>query len=124
LSNFPIEPIPDISRFIKPSAAWDIATFSLFGLGGTLLGGETGFLTGTASATTAVARSPPEQRERIEDAFRLFQADILKRQLSMVESQVHHKEKIHSNTESWEGESSWDKLKNQAAGMASSLKSG
>ncbi|KAH7369293.1 hypothetical protein B0T11DRAFT_278551 [Plectosphaerella cucumerina] len=72
-------PIPDITPLIKPSTAGDIATYGLLGLGGLFLGGETGFLTGSWSATRSINRDP-EVRRRIETAFRRFRADYLRKE--------------------------------------------
>jgi hypothetical protein len=85
-----------------------VATFAAFSVGGLFLGGETGFLTGAASATRTITRDP-ESRQRIEDAFRKFRADVLRRELSLLESNDRNS-------------STWEKLKSQASGLASSLR--
>lgn len=72
-------PIPDVTPLLRPSAAGDVATYGLLGLGGLFVGGETGFLAGGWSATRAIDRDP-EQRRRIETAFRRFRADYLRKE--------------------------------------------
>ncbi|CRK38953.1 hypothetical protein BN1708_007923 [Verticillium longisporum] len=78
------EPIPNIAPFLKPSTAGDIATYGLLGLGSLFLGGETGFLTGSWSATRAISRDA-ESRQRIETAFRRFRADVLRKQADQLD---------------------------------------
>jgi len=87
-----------------------LATYAAFSLGGTFLGGETGFLTGSAAASNMIM-SDPESRRRIEDAFRLFQADVMRRQLTALEATIQDR-----------SPSSWEKLKGQAGGLVSSLR--
>lgn len=79
-------PIPDITAQLAPSKWGDAATFFFFSLGGLFLGGETGFLTGTASASRTIAADPGAQA-RIEKAFRNYQVDVLKRQVQTLESE-------------------------------------
>lgn len=69
-----------------------------------------GFLTGTAAASNTIM-SDPDSRRRIEDAFRMFQADVMRRRLSELESTIEDR-----------GPGSWDKLKGQANGLVNSLK--
>lgn len=83
-----------------------------------MLGAETGLLSGSASATRTITRDP-DSRKRIEDAFRLFQVDVLKRQLNVLEGQG---KSSGSGSDSGSGASSWDRLKEQAGGMVSSLR--
>ncbi|KAK0728859.1 hypothetical protein B0T26DRAFT_673328 [Lasiosphaeria miniovina] len=87
-----------------PTGWGDAATFGAFSLGGMLLGGETGFLTGTASATRLISKDA-ESQKRIESAFRKFQVDVLKREITALEGQ---------------GQSSysWENIKDQASGMS------
>ncbi|KAK3713812.1 hypothetical protein LTR37_008298 [Vermiconidia calcicola] len=73
------EPIPDLTRIMKPSTLGDVATYTLLGAGGLFFGGETGLLTGTLRARQQIG-SDRESRERIETAFRSFQADALRKQ--------------------------------------------
>ncbi|KAL2757278.1 hypothetical protein ACRALDRAFT_1060678 [Sodiomyces alcalophilus JCM 7366] len=73
------KPIPDITPYLKPSTAGDIATYGLLGLGSLFLGGETGFLTGSYSATRSISRDE-ESRKRIENAFRRYRADFLRKE--------------------------------------------
>lgn len=42
------------------------------------MGGETGFLTGSASAIRGINRDP-DSKARIEAAFRKFRADVLRK---------------------------------------------
>lgn len=64
---------------MRPSALGDFAAYTFFGFGGLFIGGETGLLTGTASAGRTINRNP-ESRERIETAFRRFRADVLRKE--------------------------------------------
>lgn len=64
---------------MRPSTLGDIAAYTFFGFGGLFLGGETGLLTGSASAGRRITRDP-ESRERIETAFRRFRADVLRKE--------------------------------------------
>lgn len=75
------EPIPDISAHISGPSRWgDAAAYFFFSLGGLFLGGETGLLTGTASASRVITKDP-ESRERIEKAFRNYRIDVLQREI-------------------------------------------
>ncbi len=64
---------------LRPSTLGDIAAYTFFGFGGLFLGGETGLLTGSASAGRTITRDP-ESRQRIETAFRRFRADVLRKE--------------------------------------------
>lgn len=79
-------PVPDITDKLAPSKWSDAATFFFFSLGGLFLGGETGFLTGTAAASRTISSDPGAQ-SRIEKAFKNYQLDVLKRQVKMLEGQ-------------------------------------
>lgn len=72
------------------------------------LGGELGFLSGSASAGRTISANP-ESQKRIEEAFRNFQIDVLKREIDMLEGKR-------------KGMFSWDRMKEQASGMANSLR--
>ena len=78
--------MPDLTGAMKPSTAGDIATYMLLGGGGIFLGGETGLLTGTFRARQQIA-SDRDGRDRIQKAFRSFQADALRKQAQMLESE-------------------------------------
>ncbi|KAF2184360.1 hypothetical protein K469DRAFT_688831 [Zopfia rhizophila CBS 207.26] len=67
-------PVPDITPHIQPSKWGDFAAYFFFSIGGLFLGGETGFLTGTASAARTIGRDQ-ESRERIEKAFRNYRIE-------------------------------------------------
>lgn len=73
------EAIPDITPYMQPSMAGDIATYGLLGLGSLFLGGETGFLIGSYFATKSISRDE-ESRKRIENAFRRYRADFLRKE--------------------------------------------
>jgi hypothetical protein len=90
------EPIPDISAKLSPSRWGDAATFILFSIGGTFLGGEIGLLTGTASASRTITQDP-ESRERIEKAFKNYRIDVLKREIQ----QMQGKSKFEEFFSSW-----------------------
>ena len=78
------EAIPDVTPFLRPSTLGDVATYSLLGAGGLFFGGETGLLTGTFRARQVIGRDS-DSRERIETAFRKFQADALRRQADLLD---------------------------------------
>jgi len=79
-----VEPIPDITPYLQPTRLGDVATYFFFSVGGLFLGGETGFLTGSASASRTISKDP-EARARIEKAFRKFRADVLKKEIQQLE---------------------------------------
>ncbi|KAF2692207.1 hypothetical protein K458DRAFT_285495 [Lentithecium fluviatile CBS 122367] len=79
------EPIPDITAQLASSKWGDAATYFFFSLGGLFLGGEGGFLTGTASASRAITKDP-EAKARIEKAFRNYRIDVLKKEVEQLES--------------------------------------
>ncbi|KAI1293320.1 hypothetical protein F5Y03DRAFT_331592 [Xylaria venustula] len=78
------ESIPDITPYVRPTKIGDFATYFFFGLGGTMLGGELGLLTGTWSATRTISRDPA-RRQRIEKAYRSFKVDILRSEIAQLE---------------------------------------
>lgn len=78
------EAIPDLTPIMKPSTLGDFATYTFLGAGGLFFGGETGLLTGTFRAKQQIG-SDRESRERIEKAFRGFQADALRKQADMLD---------------------------------------
>ncbi|KAL8746469.1 MAG: hypothetical protein Q9184_007745 [Pyrenodesmia sp. 2 TL-2023] len=73
------EAIPDMTSMLRPSSLGDVAAYTFFGFGGLFLGGETGLLTGSASAGRTITRNP-KSRQRIETAFRRFRADVLRKE--------------------------------------------
>ncbi|KAI5198927.1 hypothetical protein E4T39_06528 [Aureobasidium subglaciale] len=78
------ENLPDLTPMLKPSTFGDIATYTLFGLGGLFVGGETGLLTGGLSAQSAIKKDP-ESKRRIETAFRKFRAETLRLEADQLE---------------------------------------
>lgn len=70
---------------MQPSRYGDIATYFFFGLGGTVLGGELGFLLGTWSASRLIDKDAA-RRSRIEAAYRRFKADYLRQEAARLES--------------------------------------
>ena len=78
------EPIPDITAQLAPSKWGDAATYFFFSLGGLFLGGETGLLTGTASASRTITKDP-ESKDRIEKAFKNYRIDVLKKEVQQLE---------------------------------------
>ncbi|KAH8880609.1 hypothetical protein GQ53DRAFT_774062 [Thozetella sp. PMI_491] len=102
------EAIPNLEPLLQPTAWGDVATYTFFGLSGLFLGGESGFLVGSSSATRSISKDP-ESRARIEAAFRKFRADVLREQIKALEGRDQE-------------QSSWDQLKSEAASMASSLR--
>jgi hypothetical protein len=83
-ANGRTETLPDLTPMLKPSTLGDIATYTLFGLGGLFVGGETGLLTGGLSAQSAIKKDP-EARKRIETAFRKFRAETLRLEADQLE---------------------------------------
>lgn len=79
------EAIPDITPLLRPSTFGDIMTYTLFGAGGILLGGELGLVTGSWTARRSINQNP-ESKQRIEAAFRSFRADVLRKEIQMLES--------------------------------------
>ncbi|KAJ5122588.1 hypothetical protein N7448_003722 [Penicillium atrosanguineum] len=73
------EAIPDLTPLLKPTTLGDFATYFFASAGGLFLGGELGFLAGSASAASNIT-SDPESRKRIETAFRKFRADVLRKE--------------------------------------------
>ena len=74
-----IEKIPDITPLLRPTPLGDFATYTFLSVAGVFFGGETGLLAGSAAATRSITQDPAA-RKRIEDAFRRFKADALRRQ--------------------------------------------
>ena len=86
-----LEAIPDVTPFLRPTTLGDIATYSFFGLSGLILGGETGSLTGAASAGRTLSQDL-ESRKRIETAFRRFRADLLRKQADALDEKKEETE--------------------------------
>jgi len=82
------ESIPDVTQYLQPSRWGDFATYFFFGLGGTVLGGELGFLLGSWSATRLITKDPA-RKHRIESAYRGFKADLLRNEAARLESGKH-----------------------------------
>lgn len=76
--------VPDVTERAKPSRLGDFAAYFFLGTGGLFLGGETGFLTGTTVASRRIIRHP-EQRARIENAYRAFRIDTLRKEADRLE---------------------------------------
>ncbi|KAF3001558.1 hypothetical protein E8E13_009781 [Curvularia kusanoi] len=74
------EKIPDLTDKLAPSKWGDAATFFLFSVGGLMLGGEVGLLTGSASASRTLMKDPAS-RDRIEKAIKNYRIDVLKREI-------------------------------------------
>ena len=74
-----------MTPYLQPSRWGDFATYFFFGLGGTVFGGELGFLVGTWSASRLITRDPARKR-RIETAYRNFKADLLRQEASKLEA--------------------------------------
>jgi len=60
------------------------ATYTFLGAGGLFFGGETGLLTGTFRARQQIG-ADRESRDRIQTAFRKFQADALRAQANLLD---------------------------------------
>ncbi|KAI7327470.1 hypothetical protein KC315_g7075 [Hortaea werneckii] len=78
------EPIPDLTPLLKPSTLGDFATYTFLGAGGVFFGGETGLLTGSLRARQQI-NADRESRERIQSAFRKFQADALRAEADLLD---------------------------------------
>ncbi|KAF2275120.1 uncharacterized protein EI97DRAFT_379714 [Westerdykella ornata] len=77
-------PVPDLTEQLAPSKWGDAATYFFFSLGGLFVGGELGFMSGTASASRTIAKDP-QAKERIERAFKNYQVDVMKQQIKLLE---------------------------------------
>ncbi|KAL4811986.1 hypothetical protein BDW67DRAFT_170894 [Aspergillus spinulosporus] len=78
------EAIPDIMPLLKPSTVGDFATYFFASMGGLFLGGELGFLGGAATGSRMLT-SDPERKKRIENAFRSFRAETLRKEADELE---------------------------------------
>lgn len=76
--------VPDVTSRLAPSPLGDFAAYFFLGMGGLFLGGETGFLTGTSIAARRV-RADAERCKRVEDAYRAFKIDLLRKQAKELE---------------------------------------
>lgn len=76
----------DLSPLLKPTPLGDFATYMLLGSGGLFIGGELGLLTGSFRARQKINQDR-ESRERIQTAFRRFQADALRAQANLLDQQ-------------------------------------
>ncbi|EAL85479.1 conserved hypothetical protein [Aspergillus fumigatus A1163] len=79
ITDSEIEAIPDITPLLKPTTWGDFATYFFASAGGLFLGGELGFFAGAASGSRSITKDP-ERRKRIENAFRKFRADVLRKE--------------------------------------------
>ncbi|RAL14696.1 uncharacterized protein BO97DRAFT_364990 [Aspergillus homomorphus CBS 101889] len=92
-ANGRTESIPDITPLLKPTTFGDFATYFFASAGGLFLGGELGFLGGAASGSRAIT-SEPERRKRIENAFRRFRADVLRKEADALDGDRNIIEKM------------------------------
>ncbi|KAF2722264.1 hypothetical protein K431DRAFT_338297 [Polychaeton citri CBS 116435] len=76
--------LPDLTPVMRPSLAGDILTYTFLGAGGLFFGGELGLLSGTISARRGILKDR-ESFERIEGAFKSFQADALRKKADLLE---------------------------------------
>lgn len=76
--------VPDVTSRLAPSPLGDFAAYFFLGMGGLFLGGETGFLTGTSMAARRV-RADADRRKRVEDAYRAFKIDLLRKEAKNLE---------------------------------------
>ncbi|KAJ9149780.1 hypothetical protein NKR23_g4118 [Pleurostoma richardsiae] len=84
-ANGRTEAVPDITPMLQPTKFGDIATYLLCGIGGLFLGGETGFLTGSFLAARSIRKDPARQK-RIENAYRKFKAEYLRKEADRLEA--------------------------------------
>ena len=96
ISSYYTEPIPDISDKLAPSKWGDAATYFFFSMGGFFLGGEIGFVSGTASASRTITKNP-KATQRIEQAFKNYRIDALKQEIKQLEG----KSKFEQLFRSW-----------------------
>ncbi|GFG27666.1 hypothetical protein IFM61606_07715 [Aspergillus udagawae] len=87
------EAIPDITPLLKPTTLGDFATYFFASAGGLFLGGELGFFAGAASGSRSIANDP-ERRKRIENAFRKFRADALRKEADALDRDQNVFEKM------------------------------
>ncbi|PYI32529.1 hypothetical protein BP00DRAFT_154543 [Aspergillus indologenus CBS 114.80] len=87
------ESIPDITPLLKPTTFGDFATYFFASAGGLFLGGELGFLSGAAVGSRGITNEP-ERRKRIENAFRRFRADVLRREADALDGDRNIIEKM------------------------------
>jgi len=80
-----LEPIPDITNKLAPSKWSDTATYFFFSVGGIFLGGEVGFVTGSAAASRTITKDP-KAKERIERAFKRYRIDAMKQEIQQLEN--------------------------------------
>ncbi|KAL4878357.1 hypothetical protein BJY04DRAFT_221293 [Aspergillus karnatakaensis] len=78
-ANGRTEALPDITPLLKPSTFGDFATYFFASAGGLFLGGELGFFAGASSGSRSITGNPARQK-RVEDAFRSFRADMLRKE--------------------------------------------
>ncbi|KAI9373025.1 hypothetical protein BJX61DRAFT_552491 [Aspergillus egyptiacus] len=78
------EAIPDITPLLKPTTLGDFATYFFASAGGMFLGGELGFLGGAAKGSRSLT-DDPERKKRVENAFRSFRADTLRKEADALE---------------------------------------
>lgn len=76
--------MPDITNQLAPSKWGDAATYFFFSVGGLFLGGELGFVSGTASASRTITKDP-ESKARIEKAFKNYRIDVMKQEIQQME---------------------------------------
>ena len=82
------EVIPDLTPLMKPTVFGDIATYTLFAMGGVFCGGEIGLWLGGWRARRGIEDGDPGGRRRIEGAFRRFRADVLRKEAEELERQA------------------------------------
>ncbi|KAF4225624.1 hypothetical protein CNMCM6457_008046 [Aspergillus fumigatiaffinis] len=87
------EAIPDITPLLKPTTWGDFATYFFASAGGLFLGGELGFFAGAASGSRSITKDP-ERRKRIENAFRKFRADVLRKEADALDHDQNVFEKM------------------------------
>ena len=70
---------------MRPTTAGDVAAYTFFSIAGIFIGGEVGLLTGASAAKRNITKDP-ETRARVEKAFRGFRADMLRKEIQMLEA--------------------------------------
>lgn len=77
--------IPDMTPLLRPSRFGDFAAYTFFSAGGLFVFGELGLLIGSWWAKRSILKDEGT-RKRIDEAFRAFRLDVLKKEAKELES--------------------------------------
>ena len=70
---------------MHPTTTGNFVAYTFCSIAGLFLGGETGLLSGVRAAKRTISEDP-EARARIEKAFKGFRADLLRKEIEMLEA--------------------------------------